>query len=66
MQNNLLELMSKLTIKTLEPRRVVVLVSLLLTLNIFHIFSSVSIINFEHAIAGCDSRVLTVAATSVL
>ena len=26
--------------------------SLLLTLNIFHIFSSVSFVNFEHVIAG--------------
>ena len=30
----------------------VVLVSLLLTLNISHIKSSVSIVNFEHVIAG--------------
>ena len=29
-------------------------VSLLLTLNIFHTLSSVSIVNFEHAIAGWD------------
>ena len=31
----------------------VALVSLLLTLNIFHL-ASVSIVNFEHAIAGCE------------
>ena len=33
----------------------VVLVSLLLTLNIFYICSSVSIVNFEHVIVGRDT-----------
>ena len=33
----------------------VILVSLLLILNIFHTFFSVSIVNFEHVIAGWDS-----------
>ena len=30
----------------------VVLISLLLTLNIFHVCSIVSVVNFEHVIAG--------------
>ena len=34
----------------------IVLVPLLLTLNIFHTLSSVSIVNFEHVIAGWDER----------
>ena len=42
------EICSKL-IKTPE-------LSLLLTLNIFHTLSSVSIVNFEHVIAGWDER----------
>ena len=43
------EICSKLTIKTPERRDVtgVVLVFLLLTLNIFHTFSSVSIVDFK-------------------
>ena len=36
----------------------VVLVSLLLPLNIFHTFSSVSIVNFEHVIAGWEITVI--------
>ena len=31
----------------------VILVYLLLTLNIFHTFFSVSVVNFEHVIASC-------------
>ena len=50
---------SKLTIETLEQgvkyTNGVVLVSLLLTLNIFHTFSSVSIVNFEQVNAGWDA-----------
>ena len=42
---------SKLTIETLEQGVGVVLVSLLLTLNIFRTLC-VSIVNFEHALAG--------------
>ena len=40
--------MFKLNNKGTRTTPGVVLVSLLLTLNIFHIFSSVSIANFEH------------------
>ena len=35
-----------------KRRHGVVLVSLLLTLNVFHFCSTVSIVNFEHVIAG--------------
>ena len=41
------EMCSKLTIKKPERANGIVLVSLLLTLNIFHTFSSVSIVNFQ-------------------
>ena len=41
------EICSKVPIKTPEQPVGDVLVSLLLTLNIFHTFSSVSIVNFE-------------------
>ena len=37
-----------------KDTRKIVLVSLLLTLNIFHTFSSVSIVDFEHVMAGWD------------
>ena len=49
--------MFKLTVKTPERRSDAVLVFLLLTLSIFHIFSSASIVkllNCEHVIAGRD------------
>ena len=52
------EICSKLTIKTPERHQNdaigIVLVSLLLTLNIFHISSSVSIVNFEQVNVHCD------------
>ena len=38
-------------IRTTRQKDGVVLMSLLLTLNIFHTFSSASIVNFEHVIA---------------
>ena len=48
------EICSKLTIRHKNNANGVVLVSLLLTLNIFHIRFGVSIVNFEHVIAGWE------------
>ena len=47
------EICSKLIIKTPEQRQCVILVSLLLTLNIFH---TLFYVNFEHVIAGWDTQ----------
>ena len=53
------EICSKLTIKTAKRHHCVVLMSLLLTLNIFHTLSSVSIVNFEQVNAGWDTIIFT-------
>ena len=48
------QICSELTIKTPNDAIIGALVFLLLTLNIFTPWSSVSIVNFEHVIAGWD------------
>ena len=49
------EICSKLTIKHQNDATDVIMVSLLLTLNIFTPCPNVSVINFEHVIAGWAS-----------
>ena len=48
------EICSKLTIRHKNNANGVILVSLLLTMNIFHTRFGVSIVNFEHVIAGWE------------
>ena len=54
------EICSKLTIKTPERRlNDVVLVFLLLTMNMFHIFSSVCLVDFKQVTVACRMHYLT-------